>query len=637
MDPQQQQQQESIFRAIALSSIASPSFTTADRQAAYQILDELKRYEGRIPLALQWLLASDSLLTYQGHDISTQTKLLALELISDFLQHGGYHQLTQDSDRVHLRNSILQAARNLAAQQQDQSLENNTQQYRGLSKKVAAILQGLAIRDFPQRWQTFVSDLFRPYSAGGLWYDDTPTTSSNTPPPILGGVSICLECLKLIAEDCTDSDYNANISTQRRNDVLIGLNEVSPEFLTPLFHLLEHYVPQLQQTKATLHSMHTFLLQQQRSLATMTVEERTHYQSQVQRRRVVGQVIADALVTLAHFCTSMPTAWILGSGGQDSGTTTTTNHTTPASPDFVAALLHLLREPECDIQVRAAECLQELALRGKLDYTQWMRLLVQVPSAIQEAQGVAASHYEQQATQRLVTEPQQQRGGLSRPATTNNNNTSDDESLASQLGFYRALSKMLSSILSSHIMHITHKKATLEGKGGDYASLTNLVRLLVELLQHPSGRIGSEQITLWSMLLRDPQIARSPLLPPYVNAILISYMNQLVKVQWNEVEDETHVQYKVLQASFDDEEDYDNWMADLRSRSSLLFKLLGHVAPAIAAETMKERFQTCLAQHGSGTAPPGHHQLMQLSPAVVHFEALSQPFESILAGTYQKH
>ena len=73
-----------ILRAIAVSSIWSPSFTQVDRQAAFGVLNELKRYEGRIPLALQWLLTERHV--YEGHDISTQTKLLALDLIAAFLR-----------------------------------------------------------------------------------------------------------------------------------------------------------------------------------------------------------------------------------------------------------------------------------------------------------------------------------------------------------------------------------------------------------------------------------------------------------------------------------------------------------------------------------------------------------------------
>jgi hypothetical protein len=71
-----------------------------------------------------------------------------------------------------------------------------------LAKKLAVILEGLVIRDFPQRWTTFTTDVFAPLSNGGLWYNEPGTAAIQQ----LTGVKICLECLKLVAEDCTDSD-----------------------------------------------------------------------------------------------------------------------------------------------------------------------------------------------------------------------------------------------------------------------------------------------------------------------------------------------------------------------------------------------------------------------------------------------
>ena len=53
------------------------------------------------------------------------------------------------------------------------------------------------VRDFPQRWTTCIEDLF-----GNLW-SETPQM----------GIKICLEILKNVAEDCTDSDFNAKVSS----------------------------------------------------------------------------------------------------------------------------------------------------------------------------------------------------------------------------------------------------------------------------------------------------------------------------------------------------------------------------------------------------------------------------------------
>ena len=60
------------------------------------------------------------------------------------------------------------------------------------------------VRDFPQRWTTFFQDVFVPIQMGGLWYDGNDNMHTM-------GVLICLECLKLVTEDCTDSDFNAKV------------------------------------------------------------------------------------------------------------------------------------------------------------------------------------------------------------------------------------------------------------------------------------------------------------------------------------------------------------------------------------------------------------------------------------------
>jgi hypothetical protein len=48
-------QQSTILRAIAVSSLHLPQFTASDRQAAFAILQDLKVYDGRIPLCISWL------------------------------------------------------------------------------------------------------------------------------------------------------------------------------------------------------------------------------------------------------------------------------------------------------------------------------------------------------------------------------------------------------------------------------------------------------------------------------------------------------------------------------------------------------------------------------------------------------
>jgi hypothetical protein len=62
------------------------------------------------------------------------------------------------------------------------------------------------VRDFPQRWTNFVPEVLSPMRQGGLWYNEPGADAVNQT-----GVRICLECFKLVAEDCTDSDFNAKV------------------------------------------------------------------------------------------------------------------------------------------------------------------------------------------------------------------------------------------------------------------------------------------------------------------------------------------------------------------------------------------------------------------------------------------
>ena len=112
---------------------------------------------------------------------------------------------------------------------------------------------------------TLAQDLFAP--VGGLWSDHQSTNNinsnnnNNNSNNSTIGVKICLECFTLLAEDCTDSDFNVKISTQRRNDVLTGLNEIAHTTFLPLFfQLLERHYQILQQSKQSPHQMHQFLL-----------------------------------------------------------------------------------------------------------------------------------------------------------------------------------------------------------------------------------------------------------------------------------------------------------------------------------------------------------------------------------------
>jgi hypothetical protein len=661
MDPYQQQQMM-LLKAIAIESLHLSHYTQMERQESYQILeqfqslkqnnnnnnnnnnsqmDTLQQQQQRIALCLSWIQQSDAIM-YEQYNITTATKLLAFEVLHHFVvvasstSNGiGYSQVCcKDEQRIEFRNAILNAAHIIAtsssssssssASSASSSSDTNGTNYnqiqkseiRILARKVAVVLKGLILCDFPQRWDNMGNQLFS--HPNGLWYHL----------PI--GQQICLECLKLVAEDCTDSDFNVKISTVRRNDVLQGLNEISNTFLPLFFHSLEQNYPLLQQYKNEIYNMHLFLLSENRSVYTMSEMEQTIYNTTQQKRQDMGQIISDTLITLEKFCTTLPVSWMLGNSHSDEVTTATTATTSNGNQnhncDFVAAFLHLLREPDQQIQIRSIECIEQLTMRGKLDIRQWIRLIKDIPIAFNEGNQLSSNTQEYRNVERRVQQQNNSTDG----------NISTEDALAIQVDYHRALSRLLSCVLSSHVAHISSNTHIMTGKGEMYQHLNQYLQLLTNMLKHPSGRIATEQINVWSSLFRDPQISKSILLRPFCGDILTSYMDHMIRIRWEDVENETHVHLKVIEASFDDEDEYDAWMGDLRSRASLLFRFMGHTEPQIVSQVLNQRVQYLLSRYGNGLpinyVDASNNQLTIKSEAVVQFEALFQPLDSTLSG-----
>jgi hypothetical protein len=392
------------------------------------------------------------------------------------------------------------------------------------------------------------------------------------------------------------------ISTKRRNDILIGLNEVSNQFLPLLFRSLEQ-ISILTNARSSIHQMRGYLLQNSQTLATMTPEQGAAYQQEESRIRGVAMVIVDTLATLEKFCRSMPLDWILNS-----------------QHDFSAAFFHLIREPTENIQILALECLEQLCLRGKLTYPQWIKWIQDLPQAIQQANQIVAGEQEFKQFAAAVS-------GRTGEST---------DPLTDQIGYHRGLSQMLATLVSSHLAHLTHEKRILKKGSQDQIGFSMFLRFLVDMLHHPSALICGTQLNLWILMLRDPQISRAKLLQPFVPELLTCYMDQMIKVRWDDVEEQNHPQSSLMEASWDDEEEYDHWMMDFRSRASQLFKHLGRSEPGIVTSALLHRVQTLLSAHAHGEPRNRlHHsnqQLTQASEAVRQLEAVVQPMENVLLG-----
>eukprot|EP00970_Alexandrium_tamarense_P003318 scaffold529_cov196-Alexandrium_tamarense.AAC.14 len=524
-------------------------------------------------------------------DVTVPGKLYALGVIQEFLKVG-YNSLN-DSDRIQLRSSIVLAAKQLAVPSSaDTTAIKIDDSSRILGMKIAALLADLALREFPQRWQTFVTELFVPVSAGGIWCESGAEAGAGTV-----GVKICLECLKLITEDCTDSDFNAKISTARRNDILLGLNEMSNLVLTPLFELLSKQYGDVNNAKSTLQGMNAYLASNGRTTAQMTPEERAQYQQQLDRRDAAGCLVADALGTLEKFCQSMPLDWMFNVKNGN---------------DFVAALLHLLQEDVANIQVLAVACLQQLSMR-KLEQDQWFRLISSLPSALFEASNANA----QRANERGVA-----------PHSI--------EMLVEQLEFHRNISKMGSTLISAHLANITTDKHIASGKGDQFEAVSAFLRLLSEMASHQSGIICGEQINTWVGLLRDPSIVKTSVLTPHLGNILVAFMQHLVKIRWDDVWEANHPFATLIDASWDDDEEYEEWLGNLRSKSSLLFRSIASAEPSISVQVIHSKIRTLLNAHSSGEPRDQlnsqNNELTAKSTACIEFEGATQPLDNILQG-----
>lgn len=181
-------QEETILRAIVISSSSSWSgqpIAPSDRQTAYSVLDEFSKFQGRLPMCLSWL-QKPQLIVGGNNDCTVAAKLFACETLAKMLKTD-YSKLPE-KDRLTLRGALLTAAR--------QQAQNPIIDPRVLPNKLASLLAALMVRDFPQRWTTCIDDLF-----GNLWSAEVPQM----------GNKICLEILKLVAEDCTDSDFNVKV------------------------------------------------------------------------------------------------------------------------------------------------------------------------------------------------------------------------------------------------------------------------------------------------------------------------------------------------------------------------------------------------------------------------------------------
>jgi len=424
-------------------------------------------------------------------------------------------------------------------------------------------------------------------SGGGIWCEDGAVDSSETSDGLgystMIGAKIVLECLKLMTEDCTDSDFNSRISTVRRNDVLTGMNEVKGHFLPLVFSLLSGQYSLVCSAKGSLKEMEKYLVNNGRMLSQINPEEKSVYDAQIRKRDCAGRLVADCLGTIEKFCQSMPLDWItISSNGCD----------------FVSALLHLLREDVAQIRVLSVLCLEQLVLR-KLEYDHWWRFISSLPTAVTEANDIAS----QNDTLKATVEGKELNKVLA---------------LVDKLTFHRSLSRMLSGMVSAHIANISVDKEFTKEMGPKFQSLAAYLNLMADLVSHPSGLIASEQTSVWIALMREPQISKSQtnILRPYLERVLNAHMTHIIRIRWDDVEDQTHPLAPLLDEAWYEREEYEDWLSELRSKASQLFKLIGNTVPELAVSAMKQKVRYLLTTYGEGGLRD------HIDPATNHFPSL---------------
>ena len=376
------------------------------------------------------------------------------------------------------------------------------------------------------------------------------------------------------------------------------MNEIKKQILPPIFELLSNQYGDVKNAKSTLLAMDQYLSSSGRTVAQMTPDEREQYQQQIDRRDAAGGVVADILGTLEKFCQSMPLDWMLK---------------VEDGIDFVAALLHLLQEDVASIQVLSVACLKQLSVR-KLDQSQWFRFISSIPPALFEASNAAA----QRANNRGVVH-------------------NSIEMLVEQLEFHRNLSKMCSSLVSAHLAHITADKDIASGKGAKYDAVSSYLSFISDMMSHPSGVICGEQINMWIGLLRDPAIVRTNVLSQCLERVLTAYMTHVIKIRWEDVWEQEHPYSALIEASWVDDEEYNDWLGNLRSKASQLFRSIGSTEPEIAATVIHSKIRTLLNAHCNGEPrdqlnPENKNELTVKSTACLQIEGVHQPLDNILHG-----
>lgn len=188
------------YTVNALRGMISPSISNEQRHSFQAFLMQLKESQECSSVLCNILS------TKQFEGISAQELeaifVLALSILHDWMKQW-WNKINQQQ-QFHIRQICSQL------------LSQATEMIHGSSycNKLAAILADLVERQYPQYWPTFVVDVKQIWLQGPAFKQE-----------------IILKTMQFVLEDCTDSDFNTQLSTKRSEEILDGFRSSQDDIL----------------------------------------------------------------------------------------------------------------------------------------------------------------------------------------------------------------------------------------------------------------------------------------------------------------------------------------------------------------------------------------------------------------------
>ncbi len=188
------------YTVNALHGMISPIASNHERQSFQAFLIQLKESQ-------ECSAVLCNILSRKKFDsISTQELeamfVLALSILHDWMKQ--WWNTINQQDQYQIR------------QIGSQLLSQSTDMIHSVSycNKLAALLADLVERQYPQYWPSFISDVKLIWMQGPAFKQE-----------------IILKTMQFVLEDCTDSDFNTQLSAKRSEEILDGLRSSQDDIL----------------------------------------------------------------------------------------------------------------------------------------------------------------------------------------------------------------------------------------------------------------------------------------------------------------------------------------------------------------------------------------------------------------------